>query len=136
MLAAVLGLLTSCGDEVGFDFFGRPSQPKLMADPKRPYDGVYTGSAVLLEARADCNAGGTAELAITSNVVRYRDRANGSLTGPISPRGVVDIRSGAVNLVGLVEGDTFRGQIVGGSCDYRYSFRRPHPSIPSGSVLR
>ncbi len=87
-------------------------------------DGLYSGSAVLLDTRGDCNAGGTGRLLVVDEQVHYRDARNGRLDGAVGPDGRVDLRAGKRHLLGSLHDGAFDGTIEGGVCDYRFAFAR------------
>ncbi len=87
-------------------------------------DGLYSGHAVLLDTRGDCNAGGTGQLLVADGQAHFRDARNGQLDGALGPDGAVDLSAGQRHLLGSVRGGAFEGTISGGVCDYRLAFRR------------
>lgn len=103
-----------------------PSVPLVQAAPvaERAPDELYSGQAVLLATRGDCNAGGTGRLLITDRQVHFRDARNGQLDGPLGPNGLVDLQAGQRHLLGRLQDGTFNGSISGGMCDYRLVFMR------------
>ena len=137
IILGVAGLATLAGCA------GAPASRQLAVLPATPVarapapdgtpDGLYSGPAVLLDTRGDCNAGGTGRLLVANGQVHYRDARNGRLDGTLGPNGRVDLQAGERHLLGSLHDGAFGGTISGGVCDYRFAFARD-PEMPAVEV--